>query len=296
MGFKKVSIRIGKHAVFKLSLPNPWEDSHIRLYFLWLFTHNRFTRLYTKRHRGKPLRGSAKKMIQEVIRAIVQRVLRDKILMGLVIVGVLGIFLAGSNDESAHSKNTEEKLPESAMMPPAGGEAAQGQAPHKPGQNQAQPQQPAPPPQVALEPTKAADFVKWWLGGAMDFQATTATKNHEQAFLWMLPDAKESFKQAFWNDAMAEGISSGRLVAAFQPVSIEPQAINPDGTVVVSMKGSLVLQMNGQPANTSQVVTDFLVKNENDNLRIAAISNRTYVQAQAAPTYSMAPTNYSPTY
>lgn len=234
-------------------------------------------------------------MIQEVIRAIIQRVLRDKILMGLLIVGVLGIFLAGSNDESAHSKNTEEKLPESAMMPP-GGEAAQGQAPQKPGEQQAQPQQPALPPAVALEPTKAADFVKWWLGGAMDFQATTAKKNHEQAFLWMLPDAKESFKQAFWNDAMAEGISTGRLVAAFQPVSIEPQAINPDGTVVVSMKGSLVLQMNGQPANTSQVVTDFLVKNENNNLRIAAISNRTYVQAQAAPAYSMVPNNYSPTY
>ncbi len=236
-------------------------------------------------------------MIQEVIRAIIQRVLRDKILMGLVIVGILGVFLAGSNDESGHSKNTEEKLPESAMMPPGqGGDAAQAQSRGPHAQAQSQPQQAAPAPQVALEPTKAADFVKWWLGGAMDFQATTATKNHEQAFLWMLPDAKESFKQAFWNDAMAEGISSGRLVAAFQPVSIEPQAINPDGTVVVSMKGSLVLQMNGQPANTSQVVTDFLVKNENENLRIAAISNRTYVQAQATPTYSMAPTNYSPTY
>lgn len=217
--------------------------------------------------------------------------------MGLVIVGFLGIFLAGTNDESAHSKNTEEKLPEGAMMPAHQANLAQAQNATQAGQH-AQAQQPVQPPQqdeLVLEPTKASDFVKWWLGGAMDFHAATATKNHEQAFLWMLPEAKDSFKQAFWNDAMAEGISTGRLVAAFQPVSIDPQAINPDGTVVVSMKGSLVLQMNGQPADTRQVVTDFLVKKEEQGLRIAAICNRSYVQAQA-PTYSMAPVKYSPTY
>jgi len=120
----------------------------------------------------------------------------------------------------------------------------------------------------------------------MDFQATTAKKNHDQALMWMTPEAQDTFKQAFWNDAMADGISNGRLVAAFQPVSIGAQAINPDGSVVVSMKGSLVLQVSGQPADTRQVVTDFLVKKEAEGLRIAAICNRSYQQAQSPMAYS----------
>jgi len=272
--------------IFKLSLPYLWEDSHDAGSLFRGFTAQ--SEYPITGRKGSHEEGSAREMIQEALRALIQRILRDKILMGLVIIGVLGVFLAGSNEEGGQSKNTEEKLPEGAMMPgPGQGPAAQ---PQKPGEAQHQAQQPAqqqPPqqPQVVLEPAQASDFVKWWLGGAMDFQATTATKNHEQAFLWMLPEAKESFKQAFWNDAMAQGISTGRLVAAFQPVSINPQAINPDGTVVVSMKGSLVLQMSGQPADTQQVVTDFLVKKEDAGLRIAAICNRSYVQAQA-PTVS----------
>lgn len=226
-------------------------------------------------------------MIQDVIRAIIQRVLRDKILMGLVVIGVVAIFVTGVNEDGSQSKNTEEKLPVDAAMPSAhlartaqkpGGQAAQ---PHQAQQAEAAQQQ----QQFALEPTMASDFVKWWLGGAMDFQAATANKNHEQAFLWMTPEAKDTFKQAFWNEAMADGIRTGRLIAAFQPVSITPHAVNPDGTVVVSMKGSLVLQISGHPADTRQVVTDFLVKKEEQGLRIAAICNRSYAQAHSPTAY-----------
>lgn len=227
-------------------------------------------------------------MIQEVVRAIIQRVLRDKILMGLVVIGVVAIFMTGASESGeTKSKNTEEKLPPGAMMPAEQPEALAQQQGQPPGQPQTPPSQGQPkPPQPVLEPNTASDFVKWWIGGAMDFQATTATKNHEQALMWMTPEAQDTFKQAFWNDAMAQGISSGRLVAAFQPVSIGAQAINPDGSVVVSMKGSLVLQVSGQPADTRQVVTDFLVKKEEQGLRIAAICNRSYQQAQSPTAYT----------
>lgn len=223
-------------------------------------------------------------MIHELIRAIIQRVLRDKILMGLVIIGVVAIFMTGASESGeSKSKNTEEKLPPGAMMPAEQQAQAQQPAAAAP---QPQSQAAAKPPAPVLEPNTASDFVKWWIGGAMDFQATTAKKNHEQALMWMTPEAQDTFKQAFWNDAMADGISTGRLVAAFQPVSIGAQAINPDGSVVVSMKGSLVLQVSGQPADTRQVVTDFLVRKEDQGLRIAAICNRSYQQAQSPMAYS----------
>ncbi len=223
-------------------------------------------------------------MIHELIRAIIQRVLRDKILMGLVIIGVVAIFMTGASESGeSKSKNTEEKLPPGAMMPAE--QQAQAQKPEA-AAPQPQSQAAEKPPAPVLEPNTASDFVKWWIGGAMDFQATTAKKNHEQALMWMTPEAQDTFKQAFWNDAMADGISTGRLVAAFQPVSIGAQAINPDGSVVVSMKGSLVLQVSGQPADTRQVVTDFLVRKEEQGLRIAAICNRSYQQAQSPMAYS----------
>ncbi len=207
--------------------------------------------------------------------------------MGLVVIGFVAIFMTGAGESESKSKNTEEKLPPGATMPHGqepGQPAAAGETAHP--QPQAAQAHPAPAPAPALEPNTASDFVKWWIGGAMDFQAATAKKNHEQALMWMTPEAQDTFKQAFWNDAMADGISTGRLVAAFQPVSIGAQAINPDGSVVVSMKGSLVLQVSGQPADTRQVVTDFLVKKEEGGLRIAAICNRSYQQAQSPMAYS----------
>ncbi len=212
--------------------------------------------------------------------------MRDKILMGLLIIGVVAIFMTGAS-EDGKSKNTEESLPPGAQMPHQGQQEPQQQAKEQHNQPQ-QPQQPPPvaaKPQFALEPTLASDFVKWWMGGAMDYQATTSQKNHQEAFKWMSPEAQDTFKEAFWNDTMAQGITSGMLVAAFQPVSVQAQAVNPDGSVVVSMKGSLVLQMNGQPADTRQVVTDFLIKKEDSGLRIAAICNRSYTQAQSATAY-----------
>ncbi len=230
--------------------------------------------------------GSAGNMIHEVIRAIIQRVMRDKILMGLIVIGVLAIFMTGASEDGSKSKNTEESLPPGAQMP------QQGQPPpqqaKEEGHDEAQAQQPPPAqakPQFAIEPTLASDFVKWWMGGAMDYQASTSQKNHQEAFKWMSPEAQQTFQEAFWNDTMAQGITSGMLVAAFQPVSVQAQAVNPDGSVVVSMKGSLVLQMNGQPADTRQVVTDFLVKKEDSGLRIAAICNRSYAQAQSPTAY-----------
>ncbi|HEY9785211.1 MAG TPA: hypothetical protein V6D17_07405 [Candidatus Obscuribacterales bacterium] len=213
-------------------------------------------------------------MLQEAIRAIITRILNDKILLGLVIVGILGVFVGGMalNDEPTPEAKgpADEKIPAAQMA------------------QQQQVQQQAQASPKAVEPTLATDFVKWWIGSSMDYKAQSAIESHKQAFAWMTEDASATFKANFWQPELAEGIASGTIVAAFQPVDVQAEAVNPDGSVVVGLSGTLVLQAVGSPVATHQVVADLLVKrdekDEAGSLRIAGVYNRSYLITQA-PTY-----------
>jgi hypothetical protein len=158
---------------------------------------------------------------------------------------------------------------------------------------------PAPPPQQAaiapqpiapaapipsaptVDPKLANDFVTWWLTKAMDFNMQTARASHEEAFKWMTPNAGPAFQQAYWTPEIQQGVLNGQFSAAFQPVSLAPEAINPDGTVVVGCKGTLVIQQGGPPIS-QQVAMDFLVAKDASGLRIAGVNNR-QLQAAASP-------------
>ena len=213
-------------------------------------------------------------MVMDIVRAIIQKVMRDKILLGLVIIGVLAVFMTGANGgREKPQAPDEEPISQEAM---AAHKQAQGQEGQNGAgleqQNEAQGQQP--------DPTLATEFVKWWIGGAMDYGATTARENHEAAFKWMDPEAQAAFQAAFWTPEIASGVESGTLVAGFQPVSVQPEAINPDGSIVVGVTGSLVMQANGQ-TSTRGVDTHFLVKREERGMRIAGLYNSTVSQVAA---------------
>jgi hypothetical protein len=191
-------------------------------------------------------------MLYELIRTVIQKILQDKILLGLVIVAILGIFVGGmtmgDDDKSDASKKNATAATEKG----------------------AQPQQVLSP----LNPTLAADFVRWWLGSAMDYNASSAQQSHNQAFSWMTVDAARAFQANFWTPQIAEAVASGRLVAGFQPVDVQAQAINPDGSVVVGVAGTMIIQANGQPA-PQPFSACFLVRQEKDGLRVAGLDART---------------------
>jgi hypothetical protein len=128
-------------------------------------------------------------------------------------------------------------------------------------------------PPATLEPKLATDFTTWWLGQAMDMNPQSAAANHEKAFAWMSPETITAFKSAFWAPDLSEGITSGSVIAAFHPSAIQAQAINPDGSVVVSVCGTFVVQRSGQPV-MQQVQSDYLVRKEKDGLRIGGMYNR----------------------
>jgi hypothetical protein len=259
-------------------------------------------------------------MIQDIIRALIQKIMTDKILMALIAIGIIGIFFTGVNHtEKAESVQSRRLggLPNDPSGPsgqgtgtPAGqaqqGEDADGQGQkagsqpgsqqggqgqaqggHAQGQasgaqatgaqaGQAQTGQ-ANGGQAAAEgltPQLASDFVRWWISKSMDYRMDTAAASHKEAVGWMLPDAASAFEQLYWGDHIKQGISSGQIVGSFQPVSIMPLATNPDGTVVVTVVGTLVIQQSGQQPAAQQITMDFLVKKSGDGCRIAAFFNR----------------------
>jgi len=214
-------------------------------------------------------------MFYELARAFVQKIFQDKILAGLVIVGILAIFVGGfgggATDRIASGPRDDRQKSQASSLNE--GENSANPALSGP----AKPQAAASAPQTStkLEPVLAAQFVSWWLGTAMDFNPQTALKNRQQALAWVSPDVAPSYQAAFWPPEIQDGVLSGRLHGSYTPTSVQAIASNPDGSVVVQVNGQLVLQQGPRPA-VQQLSTDYLVKREAGGLRISGLYNRIY--------------------
>src|SRR5277367_1044451 len=150
-------------------------------------------------------------MFQDIIRITVQRIFNDKILLGLLIVCLLGFFVGG------FSHKDEAPLPIKGMetaSPPVS----------TPGNTNTPQNEPSPTAQslpgnyakAELAPALAVDFVKWWMKMAMDYSPQSAAQSHEAASNWMSPEAYKAFTETFWPPDLAEQISSGGTIGAFQ--------------------------------------------------------------------------------
>lgn len=227
-------------------------------------------------------------MIQEIVRALITRIMQDKILMGLVILGVLAVFVVPNigNDEHPTGHGSSAP-PESAQAVGQGqGTLQQGVATNPEGATPggaAAPGAAAAPNPNQVDPKLADQFVKFWMGGAMDYNTATATQSHKEAAKWMTPEAQQTFESNFWSPDIANGITSGQLRGAFQPISVVPKALNPDGSIVVEMTGTLVLQQSTVRPVTHQILMDLLVRKETEGLRIAGLYNRSYVMQTNSP-------------
>lgn len=195
-----------------------------------------------------------KLVVYELIRNIIQKILQDKILLGLVVICVIGLFVGGMT--MGDDKDAKKDKGQAQEQEQASGSSEKGEQ-----------QQPA---SDKLTPTLATDFIGWWLTGGMDYNAATAMQSHQQAMSWMTPQAATSFANTFWTPQIAESVSTGRLVAAFQPTSVQAAAINPDGSIVVSVAGTVVVQTGSQPA-VQRFGGNFLVRQEKEGLRIAGL-------------------------
>ncbi|MBS2008911.1 MAG: hypothetical protein JST01_17810 [Cyanobacteria bacterium SZAS TMP-1] len=296
-----------------------------------------------------------KEVILDIVRALVQRIFRDKIVAGIVIVFILGLFFAGTNkDGGSHrfiSKDGREGAAETAMegapsgeAQSQGGEAAPGgeagQAAsagekhskgflglsflnfgHKEGENageqpaegqavqvanapgatpgmspggqqpagagQQMPQQQAQPQQnpTALDPQLAIKFVRWWLTMALDYSVNAAA-SHKKAMAYAKPQVARTFTQSFYTQEVMQGIANGTLAGSFEPATVQAVAINPDGSVVVTVLGTLTMQSSGSQPVSQSLVLDFSVAKDAQGVRMTGFFNKTIAQpppAAAAP-------------
>lgn len=200
-------------------------------------------------------------MFQEAIRLTIQKIFGDKILFGLLIVCLLGVFVGGFNNKS--ELRAVQQAPSEPSQNPS--QASPSQAPDESKSN-------AYSSGSDLQPDLAVDFIKWWMKGAMDYSPQSAAQSHQAAANWMTPQAIKSFEEAFWSPQLAQLVSSGQATGAFQPISVQAEAINPDKSVVVGLTGTLVLEIGNQP-RSHQISMDILVRKGNTGLRIAGMYN-----------------------
>jgi len=212
-------------------------------------------------------------MFQDIIRLTVQRIFNDKILLGLLIVCLLGFFVGGFNHKD-EPPITVKGMETGSVRTAASSEAGHAPAVQKSNAQVSKTGAENYAKSVGLDTSLAVDFVKWWMKASMDYSQQSAAQSHEAASNWMSPEAYKAFAQAFWPADLAEQISSGATVGAFQPISVQAEAVNPDHSVVVGLKGTLVLHSaNGRPA-ASQIQMDVLVRKSDTGLRITGINNR----------------------
>jgi len=193
---------------------------------------------------------------------------KKKLLLGLVIVGMLLVFVGVgfSSDEPANANKSG--TPQTAQAPTAPAPVPVAK--------------PAAPAPDALTPNLSCDFVKWWATKSMEYTPAAARASHVEAFRWMTPEAAQAFQACFWTPAIEQEILTGHVVAAFQPVSVQAEAINPDGSIVVGLTGTLVMQAAGTPPVTQQIAVDYLVSKDAQGLRICNLYNRTTLAPAAA--------------
>lgn len=201
---------------------------------------------------------------QDVVRLLLQRLLKDKILLGLIIVGVLTIFVGVAFTGDDPKANKAVPL----ATPPVAAPIAAGAAPTQ---------------EAGLTPKLATEFVTWWLQKAMDYSLATGKASHQEAFGWMTPQTVQAFQTGYWTPEIESAVVTGKVTAAFQPVSVQAQFINPDGSIVVAMSGALVMQQTGMQTATQQLSADFLVKQEKEGLRIVGINIHPAPPSTAAP-------------
>lgn len=232
-------------------------------------------------------------MLAEIVRAILEKILRDKLIMGLIIMMIVAVFVTGGQKDpngarlfsKRYGAGQEAELPEEGGEQPANankmpnqtggqnqmaGQNQQNGQSQQNGQNQQNNLQniQARPQVTPADAQVATEFIRWWLSKGMDYQQATADASHKEALSWIKPPATDIFVNLFWPAELAANIRSGRQVGNFQIATVTPLAINPDGSVALRVNGVLVLQDTGYAPRSQPLELNFLVKKEAEGLRI----------------------------
>jgi hypothetical protein len=189
----------------------------------------------------------------------------------------------GGNPPAGSAQNQSLTQQMQRSMNP-GGQSGQSGQPGQPGQQQQglQGQQNTTSSVASLPPSLAVDFVRWWLTMALDYSLNTSAANHKKALAYAKPQVANMFKQSFYTPEVMQGVAAGTLAGSFQPVTVQAIAINPDGSVVVTVIGNLTLQSSGSQPVSQSLDMEFLVTKDAQGVRMAGFFNKTVTQPPPA--------------
>jgi hypothetical protein len=125
----------------------------------------------------------------------------------------------------------------------------------------------------------AVDFVRWWLTMALDYSISSPA-NHKKAMAYAKPSVAKTFNQSFYTPAVMQGVANGTLAGSFEPVTVQAIAINPDGSVVVTVIGTLSMQSSGSQPVSQSLVLEFLVEKDPEGVHMSGFFNKTITNPQ----------------
>jgi len=139
--------------------------------------------------------------------------------------------------------------------------------------NQGQTPTPPPPsPADMVEPNAATELVKGFLPLAWDFSSATAANSQASAMNLMTPECAQNYKSSVWTDEVASGILGSGIKSNFNQQMVSAGQNLQDGSIEVTVHGSLDMTLPGNPPTSKPCKYIYLVKKFGGPLKIAGIS------------------------
>ncbi|HEY9788249.1 MAG TPA: hypothetical protein V6D17_22865 [Candidatus Obscuribacterales bacterium] len=133
-------------------------------------------------------------------------------------------------------------------------------------------------PQAPVDPQNVTDviaaqsLIEQWLPVAWDLSAGSAQASQEKAIMYMTPECAQSYRSSIWTPDLAQQIDESGIKSTFRATEIKAGAHQPDGSIVIVVNGEQILSVPGQASRQRAVRVEYLVKQTQDGLRIAGIS------------------------
>ena len=116
---------------------------------------------------------------------------------------------------------------------------------------------------------------------ALDYSVNAAA-SHKKAMGYAKPQVVKTFSQSFYTQEVMQGIANSTLAGSFEPATVQAVAVNPDGSIVVTVIGTLSMQSSGSQPMSQSLVMDFSVAREAGGVRMIGFFNKTITQPPAA--------------
>jgi len=115
-------------------------------------------------------------------------------------------------------------------------------------------------------------LVETWLPLAWDMSAGSAKQSQERAIQYMTPECALAYRQNVWTEDISQQIEASGLRSSFRPTVVKANQAQADGSMVIQVEGQQTLSVPGKGDRVRAVKLEYLLKQTQEGIRIAGIS------------------------